>query len=50
MGLDEDMDDFIVDDDGAGYAHDFSRPDDLKRYHETGKQRAIRELYKGIQN
>ena len=42
------MDDFIVDDDGAGYALDLDRPQDLKKYHETGKRNAIKELYRGL--
>lgn len=42
------IDDFIDDDDGAGYALDIEKPQDLKKYYENGKKKAIKELYKGI--
>lgn len=44
------VDDFIDDDDGAGYALDMEKSHDLKKYYEDGKKRAIKELYKGMKS
>ena len=42
---DEELDDFIVDDDGAGYALDFDQPKEFKKYFEKGKNDARKVLH-----
>ena len=41
------LDDFIVDDDGAGYDMDLSRPAEFKKYQEQGKKKALKDLHRG---
>lgn len=43
-----DLDGFIVDDDGNGYQDDLNGPDAYKRYMETSKKESLRNLEKGI--
>ncbi|TPX55810.1 hypothetical protein PhCBS80983_g05011 [Powellomyces hirtus] len=38
--------DFVVDDDGAGYAAPLEKPGDLRRYHEKGRKQAVKDLDK----
>lgn len=42
------LDDFIVDDDGAGYDMDLSRPAEFRKYQEQGKKKALKDLHRGI--
>ncbi|KAJ3146831.1 hypothetical protein HDU86_008389 [Geranomyces michiganensis] len=37
-------DDFVVDDDGAGYAGPLEKPGELRRYHEKGRRQVIRDI------
>ncbi|KAI8926336.1 hypothetical protein BC831DRAFT_414136 [Entophlyctis helioformis] len=39
-----DLNDFVVDDDGAGYIEDLKRPDELRRYRERSRAAALRDL------
>ncbi|KAH6599746.1 hypothetical protein BASA50_002771 [Batrachochytrium salamandrivorans] len=43
----EDMCDFVVDDDGAGYLEDLKRPSDERRYQERSRAKAFSELQRG---
>ena len=43
---DQEMRDFVVDDDGAGYLDEISHATGLRKYHERSRQDALKELYK----
>ncbi|KAI8817137.1 uncharacterized protein EV422DRAFT_542541 [Fimicolochytrium jonesii] len=42
----ENADDFVEDDDGAGYADPLDKPGQLRRYHEKGRQKVIQDLHR----
>ncbi|KAI9101254.1 hypothetical protein DFS34DRAFT_463766 [Phlyctochytrium arcticum] len=39
LGAQDDVEDFVVDDDGAGYANALDKPGDIRDYHEAGRKR-----------